>query len=177
MVEAEGQPTPGPFKFCIVFSDAMIRSFWSSRESPNGKLTGMLGLLTACPAATLASNACKSTQGQAHPEQTPVSHTHTDERSAVGRAGTRNLNRKAIGPSNAVTITRGGGVQATDDSKIRSEGGDLRERRSSTTSVLNGPLLSTIMASTSFKHKGDVLTGEWSTLQDNPYQDHPSSGG
>ena len=79
-----------------------------------------------------------------------VSHTHIDERSTVGRAGTRNLNRETIKSSNAITITRGGGVHATDDSDIGSEGGDLRERRSSTTGVLNGPLLSTVTTSTEF---------------------------
>jgi len=53
-VDAAGQPTPGPFKFWRVTIAAWIRATWDACEESVGKESAMLGLLTACPAATLA---------------------------------------------------------------------------------------------------------------------------
>jgi hypothetical protein len=54
VVEAAGQPTPGPLRFWRVTSAACIRVSWDSLEPSVGKETATEGLLTAFPAATFA---------------------------------------------------------------------------------------------------------------------------
>lgn len=53
-MDAAGQPTPGPFKFWSVTMAASIRWAADALSLPVGKDTAILGLLVACPAATLA---------------------------------------------------------------------------------------------------------------------------
>jgi hypothetical protein len=57
VVEAAGQPTPGPFKFCNVTSEAWILAALDAFELSVGNDTGTLGLLIAWPAATFWLNA------------------------------------------------------------------------------------------------------------------------
>lgn len=51
-VDANGQPFPGPFKFWMVIEAAVILPDLSCFESPVGKVTLTVGLLTANPAWT-----------------------------------------------------------------------------------------------------------------------------
>jgi len=57
VVDAAGHPTPGPRRFCRVTVAALRRASLDALESSSGKLTWMVGLLTAWPAATLAFKA------------------------------------------------------------------------------------------------------------------------
>jgi len=50
LVDANGQPFPGPFKFWMVMEAALILADLSCFESPVGKETATEGLLTASPA-------------------------------------------------------------------------------------------------------------------------------
>ena len=52
LVDANGQPFPGPFRFWIVMDAAVILADLSGFESPVGKETLTEGLLTANPAWT-----------------------------------------------------------------------------------------------------------------------------
>lgn len=52
LVDANGQPFPGPFKFWMVIEAAVILPDLSCFESPVGKATFTVGLLTANPAWT-----------------------------------------------------------------------------------------------------------------------------
>ena len=52
LVDANGQPFPGPFRFWMVTDAALILADWSGIESPVGKETLTEGLLTANPAWT-----------------------------------------------------------------------------------------------------------------------------
>ena len=52
LVDANGQPFPGPFRFWIVTDAAVILADLSCFESPVGKETLTEGLLTANPAWT-----------------------------------------------------------------------------------------------------------------------------
>lgn len=54
VVEAAGQPTPGPLRFWRVTIAACRRVSWEFLELSVGKETATEGLLTAFPAATLA---------------------------------------------------------------------------------------------------------------------------
>ena len=57
VVDAAGQPLPGPLRFWRETSAALMRAALSAFELPVGKLTATVGLLTAFPAATFAVNA------------------------------------------------------------------------------------------------------------------------
>ena len=57
VVDTAGQPWPGPWRFCSVMREAMIRAFFEALELSVGNVTAIGGLLTACPAATLAFRA------------------------------------------------------------------------------------------------------------------------
>lgn len=50
VVETTGQPFPGPFKFWRVMAAALSLADFSALESPVGKDTGTVGLLSAFPA-------------------------------------------------------------------------------------------------------------------------------
>ena len=52
LVDANGQPFPGPFRFWIVIDAALILADLSCFELPVGKVTFTVGLLTANPAWT-----------------------------------------------------------------------------------------------------------------------------
>lgn len=54
VVDAAGQPTPGPLKFCKVTAAAFRRASCDAFELSVGNDMVMVGFLTACPAATLA---------------------------------------------------------------------------------------------------------------------------
>ena len=57
LVDANGQPFPGPFKFWMVIDAAVILPDSSCFESPVGKETLTVGLLTANPAWTFLISA------------------------------------------------------------------------------------------------------------------------
>jgi hypothetical protein len=57
VVDAAGQPTPGPFRFWIVTKAASIRAAFDAFELSVGNETDTEGLWTAWPAATFASSA------------------------------------------------------------------------------------------------------------------------
>ena len=57
LVDANGQPFPGPFKFWMVIAAAVILPDLSCFESPVGKVTFTAGLLTANPACTFLTKA------------------------------------------------------------------------------------------------------------------------
>lgn len=63
VVDAAGQPLPGPLRFCSVTSDATMRAAWDCFELSVGNETGTLGLLIALPAATFALRACGGMPG------------------------------------------------------------------------------------------------------------------
>ena len=60
LVDANGQPFPGPFKFWMVIEAAVILPDLSCFESPVGKVTLTVGLLTANPAWTFLIKAYKT---------------------------------------------------------------------------------------------------------------------
>ena len=57
VVEAEGHPCPGPWRFCRVTIAVWMRSNWDACELSVGNDTVIAVLFTAWPARTLAFNA------------------------------------------------------------------------------------------------------------------------
>jgi hypothetical protein len=58
VVEAAGQPFPGPFKFWSVTREAWMWATLDALSCPVGKVTGIEGLFTAWPALTFAFKLC-----------------------------------------------------------------------------------------------------------------------
>jgi hypothetical protein len=63
VVDAAGQPLPGPLRFCRVIREVTMRAAFDWFELSVGNETRTLGLLTALPAATFLFRACEGTPG------------------------------------------------------------------------------------------------------------------